>query len=295
MEPEESAQPQESARSVPIQAWLRGHRPVVVGGIFVLIFATILANLGGDEPEDLTPATLAEGTRTPPTQAQAPTEVDSHQIPPIDGCTLISDDAVLSTLGVSDNTGLFRFSGREGCVWQLDGGGQAEGLSVELVPGDPSDFATGAMLNDATGVPVPDIGDVAVWFAGKGAGTLSAVRQTDIGYLFMRLAINRPDVDDRERLGLAGSLITSAMDMVQFGPPPPVEADLCELVTDNEAEELLAPHRQGRAAARDPLFVTDNFAGSVDLTQPGDFSCSKLIFTEIYVKVESAPDSEFWP
>ena len=76
MEPEESAQPQESAGSETIQAWLRGHWLVVVGGLFVLVFATILANLGGDEPEDLTPATLAEGTRTPPTQA--PTEVDSQ-------------------------------------------------------------------------------------------------------------------------------------------------------------------------------------------------------------------------
>ena len=291
MEPEEQAQPQESAGSETIQAWLRGHWLVVVGGLFVLVFATILANLGGDEPEDLTPATLAEGTRTPPTQA--PTEVDSHQIPPIDGCTLISDDEVLATLGVSDNTGVFKFSGGEGCVWQPDGGSQAEGLSVELVPGNPSDFATGAMLNDATGVPVPDVGDVAVWFGGRGAGTLSAARETDIGYLFMRLAINRPDVDDRERLGLASSLMTSAMDMVQFGPPPPVEADLCELVTDNEAEELLAPHRQGRAAAQDPLFVIANFAGLVDLSQPGEFSCIKLIFTEIYVKVESAPDSDF--
>jgi hypothetical protein len=264
---------------------------VMLGVAVLAAIAGIIANLGSEPELSLTPTTLAEATRPPSTEVQ--TALAGHQIPPIDGCTLISDDEILSALGVPDDTGFFRFSGGEGCVWQPDIGDEEKALSVELGPGSPSDFETGATINDATGVPVPSVGDVAVWFGSDGAGTLSAVRQTDIGFLFMRLAINRPDVNDQVRLRLASSLITSAMDLTEFGPPPPVEADLCELVTDDEAEGLLAPHREGRPAARDPLFVLDNFSGPVDLSQMGEFSCTKLIFTEIYVTVESASETDF--
>jgi len=269
----------------------------MLGVAILAALAGIIANVGGEPELSLTPTTLADATRPPSTEAQ--TAVVGHQIPPIDGCTLISDDEILLALEVPDDTGFFRFSGGEGCVWQPDIGDEEEeeeeeeALSVELGPGSPSDFEDGATINDATGVPVPNVGDVAVWFGSDGAGTLSAVRQTDIGFLFMRLAINRPDINDQERLQLASSLITSAMDLTEFGPPPPVEANLCELVTDDEAEALLAPHREGRPAARDPLFIIDNFTGPVDLTQMGEFSCTKLIFTEIYVTVESASETDF--
>jgi hypothetical protein len=147
----------------------------VLGVLFgIAVLAALVANLGSSSEDleaSLTPTTLDETTGTPVTEA--PTETAGHQIPPIDGCTLISDDEIVAALGLPVDTGFFRFSGGEGCVWQPDAGGQAEGLSVELGPGSPSDFETGATMNGATGAPVPNIGDVAVWFGGDGAGVLS--------------------------------------------------------------------------------------------------------------------------
>jgi len=282
MEPEDpqAEEQAESGTGSPAKSKLTPKRllAAIVGVVILAVLAGSIANLGDESEPSLTPTTLGGATLPPTTEAR--TEVVGLQIPPMDGCTLISDDEILSALGVPDVTGMFTFSGGEGCVWQPDIGDEEEALSVELEPGSPSDFETGATINDATGVPVADVGDVAVWFASEDAGVLSAVRQTEIGFLFMRLAINRGDVSDPERLRLASSLITSAIDLAEFGPPPPVEADLCELVTDDEAEVLLAPYREGRPAAPDPLLVTDNFSGPVDLTQEGEFSCTKLISTE---------------
>ena len=108
----------------------------------------------------------------------------------------------------------------------------------------------------------------------------------------MRLAINRPDVTDEDRLALATPVMTAALQLAEFGPPEPVEINLCDLVSDSDAEALLAPHREGRAGAQDPLLALNN-SGLVDLTQPGESECSKLIFTEIYVKAATTAETDF--
>ncbi len=280
----DSTDPSEEGQSAGtlLRELLRDRRVVGALVAFVILFVLVVSLGGGsDDPEptatDTTPITGATTT----TSAQIDV---GHQIPPIDGCTLLSDEEVLSSLGVSENTSVIRFSGGEGCLWQPDDGSE---LSIQLRPGDPGDFADAAVVDGVEGESVPDVGEAAVWFGGDEVGTLSAVRPTALGYLFMKLTISRADVTDEQRLDIAGVLLTSAMDTVEFGPPPTVEVDLCELVTDDEAEELLAPHREGRAAARDAVFVTDDAPGLVDLNQTDQFNCSKLILAEIYVRVES--------
>jgi hypothetical protein len=290
MDPE-VPEPGEQDRS-PLKTTLRDNRAsvVIVGGVALVVVVAILGNLGNDSPEAApTPTPLAALPTT-----TRPADVEGHQIPPLDGCTLIPTDDVAVALGLPDDVGLIQTSGREACVWQPPEDGPAgQGRSVELKPGSPEDFGSGATVDAVIGVPVPGVGDSAMWFGADDTGTLSVVKAIDQVYLFMRLAISRPDVTDQDRLDLATGLVTSAIDMVVMGPPKPIDVDLCDLVTDEEAETLLAPHREGRAAAMDHVIVSDNFGENVDLSQSGDFECTKLILTEIYIKVETATESDF--
>ena len=133
-----------------------------------------------------------------------------------------------------------------------------------------------------------------MWFGGDGVGTMSTVTNTDSGLLFVRLKLDRAEIDDQTRQQLAAELVNTAISHIRFGPPPPVEADLCALISDEDAERLLAPHRQGRAAARDEIFG----GGSpqvVDLAEFGDSDCQKLILTEIYVTASMAAGTDFGP
>ncbi len=278
----------------PLTNLLKGKPfPVVVVGLVALaVIVAVIGRLGDSGPEAAATSTTSPSGPTPSTD---PTSANTgHQIPPLDGCTLISIDDVGVALGLPDDVGLIQFSGHEGCLWQPpDDVPAMQGRSAQLEPGSPDDFGSAATLDDVAGVPVSGVGQVAMWFGGGDMGTLSVVTETEQAYLFIRLSISRPDVSDQDRLDLAKGLAASAIDMVVLGPPEPIEADLCDLVTDQEAEALLAPEREGRAAAMDHVFVSDNFGEVADLTQFGDFECTKLILTEIYVKVQTAAESDF--
>lgn len=278
----------------PLTNLLKGKPfPVVVVGLVALaVIVAVIGRLGDSGPEAAATSTTSASGPTPSTD---PTSANTgHQIPPLDGCTLISIDDVGVALGLPDDVGLIQFSGHEGCLWQPpDDVPAMQGRSAQLEPGSPDDFGSAATLDDVAGVPVSGVGQVAMWFGGGDMGTLSVVTETEQAYLFIRLSISRPDVSDQDRLDLAKGLAASAIDMVVLGPPEPIEADLCDLVTDQEAEALLAPEREGRAAAMDHVFVSDNFGEVVDLSQFGDFECTKLILTEIYVKVQTAAESDF--
>ena len=179
-------------------------------------------------------------------------------------------------------------------MWQADIDETGETVSMELGPGDQNDFAPDAEIDGVAASAQQGIGDLAVWFAGERTGTMSAVEETPDGWLFVRLSLERSDLDDASRRELAADLVNTAIERIRFGPPPPVEVDLCELISDVDAERLLAPQREGRAAARDEVFG----GGSpkvVDITQPGETFCQKLILTEIYVTAAMAAESDFGP
>ena len=264
------------------------NRAFLVGFAALVVIVLIFSSLG-DEETASTPSTSP--ALSPTTSAEAD---PGHQIPPLDGCTLISSDDVIEALGLENDVSLISFSGGEACTWQPAVDGEPiEGVMAHLEPGSPADFETGATENGVTGTPVADLGDVASWFGGSDVGTLVAARVLEPTVLFMRLSISRPDVDNDTRLALAGTLLAQALETVEFGPPEPIEVNLCDLISDEEAEGLLAPHREGRPAARDPIFIIDNFPDVVDLSQPGDFECTKLILTEIYVRAQTAATTDF--
>ncbi len=272
---------------------------VILGivGLVALVSALIVANVGGEGPAAEAPTATQPPTAEAPDSSEAVSEA-GPQVPPITGCSLLTDDDVEEAMGLLSlpwaERGLILFEGGEGCVWQHVADGEiVEGLSVKVAPGTPDDFQPGALLNGVESVPASEIGEEAVWFGREGEGVLSVVQGTPLGYLFVRVTLNRSDLDDSTRLEIVKGLAATAIERIQFGPAPPVEADLCQLVTDDDAEQLLAPHREGRPFARDEVVTIDNFSAPVDISQPGDFSCNKLITAEIYVAVESGSAADF--
>jgi hypothetical protein len=79
-----------------------------------------------------------------------------------------------------------------------------------------------------------------------------------------------------------------------IGPPDPL-VDLCDLVTDDEAESVLAEYRDAHPATQDEVFVTSNFGDTVDLRDSGDAVCKKLILAEIYIELQQAFEADFEP
>jgi hypothetical protein len=197
-------------------------------------------------------------------------------VPPLTGCSLLTDDEVDEAMGVLDllPRGLFEFGRGEGCGWQpTDGDGEdIEGLSVQVAPGDPSDFQPAAELDGVRGVPVAGVGEAAVWFGGTDTGTLSVVEGTRLGYLFVRIELNRADVDDSTRLELAKGLAANALP--RFPGAPPAEPVVTEFereppdVSDMSfVDNLLAREVAGEWTRGEGLAATLRlFAGEVEAT-----------------------------
>jgi hypothetical protein len=273
---------------------------LLIGG---LVLAAVLGRLlsgtgGGDDQPPVALSTSTTLQTTPPEETTAESEPGSGpEVPPIDACSLLTFDEVFEALLGPDQfiNGLFAVSRSEGCVWTADvDEGPLEGLGVLIVPGLPDDLMPGAELDGVTAVEVADVGQAAAWFPGSEGGVLSVVEETSLGYIFVRLGIDQPDLDDAARLEAAKSLAASALPRfpgADPGEPKPI-ADLCELVTDEEADEVLDPHRDSHPATRDEIFVTDNFAEPVDLSEPGDATCTKLILAEIYVEIQQGDPAD---
>ncbi len=258
-------------------------RVVLVGTILVGILA-LLFNVASDEP-----------TAQPRPSVQPPQSQAGPQVPPVHACSLLTEAEVVEAMGVVGPGGLLSLERSEGCLWQPSVDGEAvAGRSVQITPGDPNDFQSGAGLDGVPGTPVSGIGNTAAWFGTAGGGVLSVVQATRLGYLFVRVALNRPDLDDSTRLGITKGLAATAIERLRFGPTPSVEVDLCSLVTDAEAEQVLGPFRTGRPGARPDVFVIEPVSGPVDLTQPADLSsCKKLILAEIYIEIQSGSPADF--
>jgi hypothetical protein len=275
---------------IPLQRLAIGG--LVVAGVLGIVLS--LAGGGDDQP----PAALSTSTTlqtTPVEEVSTESEPGAGpEVPPIDACSLLTFDEVYEAL--SGLGGLLAVGRSEGCVWTADlGEGPVEGLAVLIVPGVPDDLMPGAQLDGVTGVEVADVGQAAAWFPGSDGGVLSVVEETSLGYLFVRLGIDHPDLDDAARLEAAKSLVANALSRfpgADPGEPKPI-ADLCDLVTDEEADDVLDPYRGSHPATQDEIFVTDNFAEPVDLSEPGNASCKKLILAEIYLEIQQGDPADF--
>jgi len=274
---------------------------LLIGGlVLAAVLGRILSGTGGGN--DQPPAALSTSTTlqiTPLEETSTESEPGAGpEVPPIDACSLLTFDEVFEALLGPDQfiNGLFTVGRSEGCVWTADvDEGPLEGLAVLIVPGLPDDLMPGAELDGVTGVEVADVGQAAAWFPGSEGGVLSVVEETSLGYLFVRLGIDHPGLDDAARLEAAKFLVANALSRfpgVDPGEPKPI-ADLCDLVTNEEADEVLDPHRDSHPATRDEILVIDNFAEPVDLSEPGDATCTKLILAEIYVEIQQGDPADF--
>jgi hypothetical protein len=172
---------------------------------------------------------------------------------------------------------------------------------VLIQPGDPDDFEPGGRLLGVTGEPVSDVGDEARWFGGGGAdgggtaGVLSVRQDTRLGVLYFRVGLGRPDLTSGEQLAVATKLASRALPrfpgLEALAPIVPL-VNLCELVSDTEAEGVLAGYRDHHPATRDEVFVIGSSA-LVDLRDSGDLTCQKLILAEIYIDIQQASSDDF--
>jgi hypothetical protein len=270
---------------------------VIFGGLAVAIFLVLVSTCRGDSE---LPAVTPTDTATPAATTTTAGAAAGPEVPPIDGCDLLTDDEVEGAMGMLDVSprGLLTIGGGEACSWipQIDGE-DIEGLTISIGPGRPDDFAPAATLDGVPGRPVEGAGEAAVWFPVGGGGTLSVVADNSLGYVFVRVGLARPDLDDTAMLDAAAALATTALPRFpgaarDTSTPAPV-VDLCELVSDGEAERVLLPYRGTHPGTRDEILVTKDFSGMVDLSEPGDVSCEKLILAEIYVVVEPGDPSDF--
>lgn len=284
----------------PLKRFSEYRLPVGIAVGLIVLGLIVVLTIGGESPDQ--PPQVADPTTTTASAEGASTipEAERPQVAPIDTCTLLPVAAVDEALGLIDDEGRLRSGGiasyerDERCRWEAQIDETGETVSMELGPGDQNDFAPDTQIEGSTATTHPGLGDLAVWFPGDGTGTMSAVQRTANGLLFVRLSLNRSDIDDAARRELAAGLVTTAIDRIRFGPPPPIEVDLCELIADDDAERFLAPHREARAAARQDVFVIGS-SQVVDLSQSGERFCQKLILTEIYVTAAMAFESDFEP
>jgi hypothetical protein len=80
---------------------------------------------------------------------------------------------------------------------------------VTVGQGSAADFVPGAQVETVAGVPVPNLGDAAVWFADP-IGTL-AVRE---GNIHLRIVVNMPALDSAAQLAIARGLAEKALSRV---------------------------------------------------------------------------------
>lgn len=288
---------------------LRENRLVVIGFGVLVVVVLIFALTGGEDPSEEAAPPLSGATTTTDQGLgifdRSPQDQDIFaDVPPLDCFSLLDDDEVDAALESpqipEDERGTTGFGQGEVCTERLVAD---ERFFVRLEPGDPADFEPGGTVLGVAGAPVTGVGEEALWFGGPGTedegstGAISVRQTTPLGMLYFRMALGRPDLQSAEQLEVAKTV--AAKTLARFpgmpvGAPPPL-VDLCELVTDAEAEEVLAPFRDVHPATRDEVLVGDNYSGMVDLSEEGEAACNKLILAEIYIEIQQGDLEDFEP
>jgi len=224
---EPPAEPAPSSRIPGAAAWAalpRRTRALIAGGALLGIVLFIWVAASGQGPD--------RGSSTPdrsPAAAASPGE--GPQVPPLNGCPLLTDAEIEEAMGLLDipweERILIEYSGGEGCTWiHSRNGVDVEGLSIRIGPGAVDDFQAGAQLEGVSGEPVTGIGQLAVWFGADRSGTLSVTTESSLGYLFVRVTVARPDLEASDILPVARDLATAALPRF-----PGMEGEAAEPVT----------------------------------------------------------------
>ena len=288
---------------------IRENRLVVIAFAALIVIIVIIALASGGDPEDAGPPAAGDATTTTLGFDLFGTDDSDDEgvfadVSPLDCFALLDRDEVYEALASpeipEDQRGTSGYGQGEVCTERAIAD---ERYFVRLGPGDPADFESGSTLLGVAGEGVADIGEEALWFGGSGtedggaSGALSVRQTTPLGLLYFRLVLGRPDLQSAEQLDITRTLAASSLARfpgMPVGPPKPL-VDLCALVTDQEAEGVLGEYRDAHPATQDEVFVTSNYSDTVDLREPGDAVCNKLILAEIYIQIQQAPEADFEP
>lgn len=195
------------------------------GAITVVV---VVALLVACTPSAETTSTTEASVATEATTSSAPVG-GGPNVAPVDVCPMLTLDDIDVILGLLDlplpERGIFTFDNGETCRWLHDAPGDR---FVEITPGSPDDFAEGAELLETVGTPVVGIGEDAMWFGRENVGVLSVVERTDLGFLFVRFHLQRPDLDDAGRQEVLTDLASQVLPafpgmeprVVTFEPEP---------------------------------------------------------------------------
>ncbi len=190
----------------------------VLGGLAVVIVLVLLLTGGGDSGPDIVASDLTTTTGTVSTQ----TTTDAGRFPgpniaQIECGPLLNFEDVDAALGTMDwLTG----SRGETCTHVLLDDNET---FVRIEPGHPTDLVDGT-LEGASGQPLSEVGDAAIWFSET--GTLSVAAQSRFGIVVFRVTVARSDVDEAARLEAAKVLAVAALPRfpgIDAPPPPPPE------------------------------------------------------------------------
>jgi hypothetical protein len=237
--------------------------------------AVVLALIGGCSApsETIVPSQAGAGRSTPPAATAVASALgDRPEVPRIDACKLLTDDEVEAGLGLLDIEWVDRIfitqGGGEACTWTFVGTDnvQPAGQVLQIGPGEPADFEQGAMLDGRAGSAVSLAKGAAVWFPASNGGVLSVGERNDLGYLFYRIGVTRPDIDDAARLAVATEMAVAALprfpgmsgtgsepEVVTFDRKPPDTSNL------SYADNLLAREQAGDWSLGEGLVATLKF------------------------------------
>ena len=267
----------------------------------VVLLAVIIGVNSGTEPED--PLAAPSTTRPPFDLFGRGDNEGLAGIPALDCSDYLELDevreALASSSSPSDEPDVGLRKEDEVCTYVL---AEDDRYFIRLEPGEIGDIEPEGRLLGVVGEPVPDLGDEALWFGGPdttgggASGALSVVQSTPLGILHFRIVLGRPDLNSPDQLAIARSLASNALPRFPGMPlPPSTEVNLCELVSDAEADAVLAAYRDAHPATRDEVFVTSRSANEVDLTEEGESHCTKLILAEIYIRAQQGLLDDFGP
>lgn len=287
---------------------MTGLRRWLVTGVLIALIAAACSGSDESDPESPTDGPVDPVVDAPadtrdraPGGPEEPDLGDYAAVDPLDCNALLRRDEIDEALGVWD-----RPSGEQNSVGYSQGEYCSETIEsddrvfVSIEPGDPMDFEGGRLLG-VRGQALDDPGDSARWFGGSNAegngtqGILSVTQDTSLGVLYFRIGLGRPDLSESEQIAVASTLASRALPrfpgMEAAAAAVPLVV-LCELVTDEEADAVLAPYRDRHPATQDEVLVIGS-AQEVDLRNSDEQTCQKLILAEIYLMVQQGSPDDF--
>lgn len=286
----------------PVVTWIQGHQveSALIGLGLIMVLGLGLSSLGGGAPVDeavldVTSTSGPGATTTTTSEPSTTNDPNRPELPQVDCRTLLTSDEIDVALFGEDATGprgSFILAHGETCLSEPN---DDSGNYIQIEPGDPADFEDTAQLSGVFGESVEGVGDAARWFDdGAALGILSVGVDIEEASIIYRVQVNRSDLDGARRLEQARELALLALHRFPGTDPaaPEPVVDLCELVTDEQAEEILAEYRDAHPATRDEILVTENFSDPIDLSEEGDAKCQKLILAEIYVETQQGSPSD---